>query len=396
MFTAFFYLLRDKGLHVSLNEWMSLMEALDKGLCGASLTDFYRFCKAVLVKSEVDYDRFDLAFAEYFQGVKTPDDIPDQIWKWLDKNLPEKEFDTKKKFQQYSVDKLRELFEKKLEEQKEEHNGGSYWIGTGGVTPWGHSGYHPGGLRIGGESRRKSALQVAGERRFRDFRQDTTMDVRQFQMAFRKLRQFSSRIDSAKTELDIDGTIKETCNNAGNLKLAWERPRINTMKVLLLMDSDGSMWPYSQLCNRLFQAAHKSNHFKDFQVYYFHNCIYDHLYLDPSCTRNQWIDTASLLKNLDSDYRVIIVGDASMAPGELLSTGGNIYWDLYNEMPGIEWLYQIQKKYDHTIWLNPIKKINWPYTRGSFTINRISEIFPMFELTLDGFDSGIKKLKASR
>lgn len=396
MFTTFFYHLRDNGLNVSLNEWMSLIEALDKGLCDASLNDFYQLCRAILVKSEVDYDKFDLAFATYFQGIETPKDLPDQVWKWLDKELPKKPIDKNKKFQKYTLDELKELLEKRLKEQKDEHNGGNKWVGTGGTSPFGHSGYHPGGIRIGGQSGYRSAIKVAGERHFKNFRQDTTLDIRQFQMAFRKLKQFSSKVEGRKTELDIDETIQETCNNAGNLKLVWDRPRTNTMKVLLLMDSGGSMWSYSNLCNKLFQAAHKSNHFKDFKVYYFHNCIYENLYLDHTCSYNNSVDTEWVMKNLDSDYRVIIVGDASMAPDELLYPGGNIYWDSNNEIAGIEWLNKLREKYSNSIWLNPIKKDYWKYSHGSYTIKQVENVFPMFDLTLNGIDEGIKKLKASR
>ncbi|GAA0181534.1 VWA domain-containing protein [Clostridium sediminicola] len=396
MFTTFFYHLRDSGLNVSLNEWMNLIEALDKGLYSASLNDFYQLCRAILVKSEVDYDKFDLAFATYFQGIETPKDLPDQVWKWLDKELPKRPIDKNKEFKKHTLDELKELLEKRLKEQKGEHNGGSKWVGTGGTSPFGHSGYHPGGIRIGGQSGYRSAVKVAGERHFKDFRQDTTLDIRQFQMAFRKLKQFSSKVEGAKTELDIEGTIQETCNNAGNLKLVWDRPRTNTMKVLLLMDSGGSMWSYSNLCNKLFQAAHKSNHFKDFKVYYFHNCIYENLYLDHTCSYNNSIATEWVMKNLDSDYRVIIVGDASMAPEELLYPGGNIYWGLDNEIAGIEWLNKLREKYSNSIWLNPIRKDYWTYSMGAYTIKQVKNVFPMFDLTLNGLDEGIKKLKVSR
>ncbi len=393
MFTTFFYLLRDKGLNISLNEWMNLLEALDKGLCGSSLMNFYHLCRAILVKSEVDYDRLDLAFAEYFYNIETIEELPEEVWQWLDKEVPEKYFDEDRHIVKHSLEEVKRLLKERLKEQDSEHNGGSKWIGTQGITPFGHSGTNPAGIRIGGKSRNRSAVKIAGERHFKDFRQDTILDIRQFQMAFRKLRQFSSRIEGAKTELDIDATIEETGNNAGNLKLVWDRPRTNTIKVLLLMDSGGSMWLHSDLCNRLFQAVHKSNHFKDLQTYYFHNCIYDDVYSDHNCSRKKSIDTEWILKKYDSDYHVIIVGDASMAQGELLHGGGNVYLDISNEKSGIEWLNRIKKKYPKTIWLNPIQKRHWPYT---YTIKRIGEIFPMFDLTLEGLDAGIKKLKSSR
>lgn len=396
MFIQFFYLLRARKLNVSLNEWLTLIEALDKGLCSASLLDFYHLCRSILVKSEADYDKFDVAFAEYFKGIETPRDIPDEIWKWLEQAIPPRDNYDEMDFQRYELDKLHEMLRQRIAEQKEKHNGGNYWIGTGGTSVFGHSGYNPAGIRIGGESRHKSAVQIAGERNFRDFRQDNVLDTRQFQMAFKKLRQFSSRVDGAKTELDIEETISKTCDNAGNLKLVWEKPRQNTVKLLLLFDSDGSMMPYMRLCGRLFQAVNKSNHFKDLKVYYFHNCIYEHIYTDPYCRRGQWIDTDWLFKNLDSEYKVIIVGDAAMAPSELMSKGGNSYVGLYNEIPGIDWLKKIKSKYGKAIWLNPIPKSDWEYAYGYFTINKIREIFPMFELTLEGLEAGIRKLLVSR
>jgi len=398
LFITFFYLLREKGLNVSINEWFSLIEALDKGLCSSSLIHFYRLCRGILIKSEVDYDKFDQAFAEYFRDVRTPEEIPDQVWNWLDKELGEMDEAQayEMAFKKYELDELREMLNKRLCEQKEEHNGGNYWVGTGGTSVFGHSGYNPAGIRIGGKSRHKSAVKIAGERNFKDFRQDTTLEIRHFQMAFRKLRQFSSRLDGPKTELNLEETINETCDNAGNLKLVWERPRQNTVKLLLLFDSDGSMFPYMNLCNRLFHAVNKSNHFKDLKVYYFHNCIYEHLYTGPSCRRGRWVDTEWVFNNLGSDYRVVLVGDGTMAPSELMNKGGNNYVGLYNQVPGIEWLKSIKKKYPHSIWLNPIPEYNWPYTYGEFTLQKIREIFPMFELTIDGLDAGIKKLMVRR
>lgn len=398
MFITFFYFLRARGLDISMNEWLALTEALDKGLSGASLTGFYQLCRSILIKSEVDYDKFDLAFAEYFKGIKHIEDIPEEFWKWLNEDVRTRDIKDKNMLDDFvlELEELQKRLKERIEEQKERHDGGNYWVGTGGTSTMGHSGFHERGIRVGGEGRHKNAVQVAGERKFRDFRQDNILDVRQFQMAFRKLRQFSSRIDGAKTELDIDGTIDKTCENAGNLKLVWERPRKNTVKLLLLFDSDGSMMPYSRMCSQLFQAVSKSNHFKDIKVYYFHNCIYDHLYTDPYCRRGEWIDTEWVLSNLSSEYKVIFIGDAAMAPSELVSKGGNSYIGLYNEVPGVDWLNRFKKKYPKHIWLNPILERDWEYAYGSRTIAMIREIFPMFELTIDGLEAGIKRLLVSR
>ncbi len=398
MFITFFYLLRARGLKVSLNEWMVLIEALDKGLCSASLIDFYHLCRSILVKSEADYDKFDMAFAEFFKGIETPADIPDEIWKWLDEEIKipegfEKDYED---FVKHNLEELQRMLKERIAEQKEKHCGGNYWVGTGGTSVFGHGGYNPQGIRIGGQGRHKTAVQVAQERNFKDFRQDNILDTRQFQMAFKKLRQFSTRLGGVKNELDIDGTVNETCDHAGMLRLVWDRPRQNAVKLLILFDSDGSMMPYSRLCSALFQAANKSNHFKDLKVFYFHNCIYEKLYTDPYCRRGHWIDTEWVFKNLGSEYKVIFIGDAAMAPTELMSRGGNCYVGLYNEIPGIDWLNRFIQKYPKHVWLNPIPKAEWDHTYGSFTILKIKEKFPMFELTIEGLEAGIKKLLVSR
>ena len=284
------------------------------------------------------------------------------------------------------------MFEERIKEQKERHDGGNYWIGTGGTSTMGRGGYNPAGIRVGGRSRHKTALQVAGERNFKDFREDTILDIRSFQMAFRKLRQYSSRVDGQERVLDVDKTVDETCDNGGLLSLAYEKPRKNTVKVLLLIDSEGSMLPYSRLCNRLFQAVSRSNHFKDLKIYYFHNAIYDQLYTTPHCKIRDSVETTWVFNRLDSDYKVIFVGDAAMAPSELYRPGGNAIIGLFNRETGMEWFQKFKKRFKKQIWLNPIEKSSWEYTYGSRTIHDIGEVFPMFELTLDGLEKGIKKL----
>ncbi|HPF20414.1 MAG TPA: VWA domain-containing protein, partial [Syntrophomonas sp.] len=298
MFTKFYYYLKHFGVPVSINEWQALMEALDMGLAGSSLTGFYQLCRALLVKTEAHYDRFDLAFASYFGDIETPEGLPDKIWEWLNKELPQIEItdEMRRNHMQIDLDEMKRMLEERLREQTEEHNGGNRWVGTGGTSPFGHSGYHPGGIRVGGDSRNQSAVKVAGMRRFQEFRTDETLGIRQFQIALRKLRQFTTRLDGVKDELDLDGTIDKTSQNAGRLELVWERPRVNGMKVLLLMDAGGSMISYSHLCNQLFTAVNKSNHFKDLKVFYFHNCIYDWLYHDSSCSQSEYTDTEYVLR----------------------------------------------------------------------------------------------------
>lgn len=394
MFLEFFYLLRARGLDVSINEWMTLVEALDKGLAKASLTGFYHLCRSILIKTESDYDKFDQVFAEYFRGVETPEDLPEEFWKWLEEGDIERALDDlgDKELFAKELDELLRMFEERIKEQKERHDGGNYWIGTGGTSTMGRGGYNPAGIRVGGRSRHKTALQVAGERNFKDFREDTILDIRSFQMAFRKLRQYSSRVDGQERVLDVDKTVDETCDNGGLLSLAYEKPRKNTVKVLLLIDSEGSMLPYSRLCNRLFQAVSRSNHFKDLKIYYFHNAIYDQLYTTPHCKLRDSVETTWVFNRLDADYKVIFVGDAAMAPSELYRPGGNAIIGLFNRETGMEWFQKFKKRFKKQIWLNPIEKSSWEYIYGSRTIHDIGEVFPMFELTLDGLEKGIKKL----
>lgn len=398
MFTAFFYLLRAKGLNVSLNEWMTLVEALNMGLHQSSLTGFYYLCRSILVKSEVDFDKFDGAFLEFFKDIEFTDELPQELLDWLEnpQEKPGDEFDMERAMQNDALaqSEIQRMFLERLDEQKEEHNGGSYWVGTGGVSVFGNSGFSPRGIRVGGTGGQRRAFQVASERKFRDFRADNTLDTRQFQVALRRLRQFSTHEDAAKTEFDVDGTIRETCDNAGNLHIVYDRPRKNTVKVMLLMDSGGSMDYYSRLCSALFQAVSKSNHFKDLQVFYFHNCIYSHIYTDPRLRPKSVIPTDWILKNISSEYKVIIVGDAQMEPSELLD-GSYYNYGVRDDIPGIEWLTRFREKYPHLIWLNPSER---PYWGGWWakTYDIIRKDFDMYDLSMEGLQDGLKKLMVNR
>ena len=396
MFTDFYYTLKNWGVPISLNEWQTLLEALENGMAGSSLTGFYYLCRALLVKTEAHYDRFDVAFAQYFGAVETPEGLPEKIWEWLNKEVEPRKLPPAmlEKYKQLDLQELQKMLEERLAEQKEEHHGGNYWVGTGGTSPFGHSGYHPGGIRIGGASHNMSAVKVAGMRKYLEFRTDETLGVRQFQIALRKLRQFNSRLEGQKTDLDLDATVNKTCDNAGRLELIWERPRVNNIKVMLLMDVSGSMYSYSRLCSQLFTAVNRSNHFKDLKVYYFHNCIYDYLYHDAYCSTSNCTDTEYILKTLSPEYRVIIMGDASMAPYELTHIGGIIDWSLHNDRPGLEWLQMLRRRFEYSVWLNPISQRYWRMREGAYTINMIKEIFPMEELTIDGLEAAIKKLKS--
>jgi uncharacterized protein with von Willebrand factor type A (vWA) domain len=398
MYTNFFYQLRQEGIPVSITEWMTLMEALSIGLAESSLTGFYYLARAILIKSETHFDKYDLAFQKYFQGIETPQQLLDQVSQWLENPLPPKMFSEEernellKKLGLPDWESLKAALEERLRTQDSPHHGGNHWIGSGGTSPFGHSGFHPGGMRIGGESYGKSAVKVAAERHYLDYRSDQTLGVRQFEVALRRLRQFSSRVDGVKDQLDLEETIEETCKNAGQLKLVWTRPRKNAVKVIVLMDIGGSMTPFARICSQLFSAVHKASHFKDLKFFYFHNCIYDLLYLTASLDPRKAVKTEDLLRTLSADYKVVLIGDAAMAPSELMMADGNIFWDLRNEEPGITWLERLAKKFPYSIWLNPIPENYWEQVYGYQTINRVREVFPMFELSLEGLDKGIKKL----
>jgi uncharacterized protein len=398
MFINFFYLLKAYGIPVAITEWMMLIEALAKGMAMSSLTGFYHLGRAVLVKSETHYDRYDLAFYSYFRGVETPVELTEKVIKWLDKALPPRLItpEERLKFQEWDLNDLRRQLEKRLKEQQGEHHGGSKWIGTGGTSPFGHSGFHPSGIRIGGESVNKSAVQIAAQRNFRGFRTDATIGVRQFEVALRKLRQLSSKVEGLRDELDLDETIRETGDKGGLLQLVWARSRKNMVKVVLVMDSGGSMDPYMRICSQLFTAMNRSSHFKDLRFFFFHNCIYQHIYQNPACHMKSAIKTEDFLHMLTPDYKLILLGDASMAPSELTMPGGSIDWSYNSDEPGITWLKRIAGHFTHAVWLNPIPEPYWNRTTGNYTIAAIREVFPMYELTVDGLDQAIKKLQVRK
>jgi uncharacterized protein with von Willebrand factor type A (vWA) domain len=385
LFTDFFYILRDRKVPVSITEWMTLIEALAKGYI-TNLDEFYFLARAILVKSETYYDHYDVAFQEYFKGIKAPPEISEDIWDWLRDSLDRMTFAEQEQslFESMDFDELLKELEKRLKEQTEQHDGGGHWIGRGGTSPFGHSGYHPAGIRIGGQSRGRHAIQIAQERRFRNYRNDLTLDIRQVKLALKGLRQLS-RI-GPEDELDLGETIEATAKNAGDIELVWQRSRKNTAKVLLLMDVGGSMEPFALLCSQLFSAAHSSSHFKDFQYYYFHNCIYDNLYQDIE--RQEAISTDHLLRTLEPDYKLLLVGDARMGTWELMERYGAINYYERNELPGIVWLKRISEHFTHRAWFNPDEPRFWVHP----TVQVIGKLFPMFPLTLEGLGQAVKKM----
>lgn len=401
MFQHFFKTLQDFGLHVTLSEWLTFQEALDKGLANSSFTQFYYLARMILVKSETEFDKFDMAFEQEFKSARYEKDITETMLEWLDKGdmydqwKEEKLHEMNQDSVDMSIDKddVEQKFRDRLKEQDAEHNGGSFWIGTMGKTSFGNMGGNMGGIRVGGKTGYQSAFAVIGSRKYKDFRDDKVLTNRDFQVALRKLRQFSTKLDIPRTELDIDGTIQKTCNNGGYLQIVMDKPRKNAVKLLLLMDSGGTMIPYTSLLNDLFQSVHKSNHWKDVKTYYFHNCIYAKLYNTPECENGDWIDTEWLFKNLDSDYKVIIVGDAAMAPEELYSTSGN-YRGPNGGLSGLDWLLLMKRHFKKIVWLNPKMAPGAAPWREAETA--LKQVFPMYKLTVDGLKQAMNKLMVNK
>lgn len=393
MFTNFFYQLRSCGVKVSLLEWQDFIQALEKGFHQNHLLSFYQLGRIVLIKRNEDYDRYDQAFLQYFKAFQEPGDGLGKVQEWLRRSwrgTPDRA-GADALWNEKSLAEIRQILEERLQNQKEEHHGGTHWIGTGGATPFGHSGYAPKGIRIQGRGSGRNALKIAGERKYRDFREDTVLGVRQFQVALRKLRKLSNKDTGMKTELDVDGTIQETCRQGGNLKIVLKRPRKNTIRILLLMDWGGSMWAYVDLVRKLFKAFHENNHFKDLQIYYFHNIFYDQLFRNPDCSWESRIATEQVWRQLPPDTKVVIVGDGEMGPDELWEVNGNRD-DLHgNQQPGALWLQQLRKRFPSSIWLNPLHPKLWEYKYS--TVMDIGQIIPMFPLTEQGLDQGIQDLK---
>ena len=393
MFVDFFYLLKKVGIPVSPTSFLRLQKALNMGLVN-SVDDFYTAARSILVKSERYFDLYDQVFAHRFQGVelKEPDIVElsevarSLLEEWL-KNPREladllgmKEEDLSK----LTPEELIKYFLDRLKEQTEAHHGGAKWIGTGGTSPVGHSGYHPGGMRVGGVSRNKSAIKVAMERRYRDYSQDGPLTESQMGEALKRLRNMVPH--GPKDRVNIDKTIYETMKNAGEIEIIFDQSLRDRLKVILAIDNGGwSMDPYVEIVQTLFNYARSQ--FKDLKTFYFHNTIYDHLWEDPQ-RRSKPFPVDELVR-LDPETRLIIVGDASMAPYELMSTDGSIYVGERSGKPSYMRLQFLAKTFPHSVWLNPVPPMEWPYTR---TILHIQEIFPMFELTLDGLEKAVIQL----
>lgn len=393
MFISFFYKLKEVGIPVSPTSFLTLQKALNMGLI-ASLDDFYTVARAILVKSERYFDLYDQVFSYHFDGVPLPEsdgfEVDEMAQAMLDEWLknPKQLADAlgidESKLKDLTPDELIDYFKERLKDQKGRHEGGNKWIGTGGTSPVGHSGYHPGGMRVGGESRNKSAVKVAGERRYKDYSAQGPLTASMMSEALKRLRNMVPT--GPKDQINVDETIYRTMKNGGEIELVFDRSMRDRLKVILAIDNGGwSMDPYISMVQTLFDYARAQ--FKEVRTCFFHNTIYDAVWEDPARYRKP-IMVNEFVKR-DPDTRFIIVGDASMAPYELMATDGSIHIRERSGKPSLERLGFIADTFAHSVWLNPVPSEMWRYTR---TILAIAEIFPMFELSLDGLEKAVAHL----
>lgn len=391
MFLDFFILLKRDGLPVTLREYLSMLEALDKGFARYNVEEFYYLARTAMVKHEHHLDRFDQLFGMFFQGMnEIPDDFFSKIpEEWLKKN---QELLLSEEMKQQieamgGLEKLMERFKELMEEQKERHEGGNKWIGTGGTSPFGAYGYNPEGFRAGQEgSRNRRGIKVWDKRQFANLNDKVELDTRNLKMALRRLRLLTR--EGRDEELDLPSTIRETSRNAGWLDLKMVPVRKNNIKILLLLDIGGSMDDHVEICARLFSAA--KYEFKHLEYYYFHNCLYERLWKDNRRRFSEATPTMEVLHKFNSDYKIIYVGDASMSPYEIMYAGGSV--EHWNDEAGIVWLKRMQEKFPSMVWLNPVPEEYWKYTQS---IQILKEYMhdQMFPLTIEGITNAVKSLK---
>ncbi len=393
MFVKFFYTLKEIGIPVSPTSFLTLQKALHDGMIN-SLDDFYTCARAILVKSERYFDLYDQVFALHFEGVPLPendgfeiDDIArGMLEQWLKdpKAMADALGVNEDELKKMSPDELIDYFKERLKDQDGEHHGGYKWIGTGGYSPVGHSGYHPGGMRVGGQSGNKSAVKVAGERRYKDYSTAGPLTQARIGEALNRLRHMIPA--GPMDRINIDDTVKETMRNAGEIELVFDRALKDRLKIILLIDNGGwSMDPYIQVVQTLFDYA--GSQFKEVKTYFFHNTIYDFVWEDPARYRKP--KKIMDFSRKDPDTRLIIVGDASMAPYELMAHDGSIHISERSGRPSLEQLKFLADTFSHSVWLNPVQERMWNYTH---TIITIAKIFPMYELSLDGLEKAVVKL----
>ena len=389
MLLNFFFALKTGGIPVSIKELLTLLEALQKHVAFGSVDDFYLLARTAMVKDERYYDKFDRAFALYFKDLETLDDflnilIPEE---WLRQEFVKSLTDEEKaKIESLGgLEKLIEEFKARLKEQKGRHEGGNKWIGTKGTSPFGNSGYNPEGVRVGGEGGQKKALKVWEKREFKNLDDTIELGTRNIKVALRRLRKFART--GAEEELDLDDTIRSTAKNAGLLDIKMVQERRNAVKVLIFFDIGGSMDDHIQLCEELFSAA--KSEFKHLEYFYFHNCVYDYVWRDNHRRNAERLPVDDVIHKYGDDYKLLIVGDATMSPYEIIHPGGSV--EYMNEEAGAVWLQRLLEKYPRAAWINPHPERLWDYQPS---IQIIHNIFGgrMFPLTLEGLERAMRQL----
>ena len=393
MLIDFFYTLRAAKLPVSVKEFLTLLEALQANVVGprqpdaCSIDDFYYLARTALVKDEKHFDKFDRAFAAYFKGVEMLTDFSKEIpADWL-RQVLEKELTPEEKaaIEKMGWDELMETLKKRLEEQKERHEGGSKWIGTGGTSPFGHGGYNPQGVRIGGQGKNKSAVKVWEKRAYRDYDDSQELGTRNIKVALRRLRKFAR--EGNELELDLPDTIRSTAANAGWLDIKLVPERHNNVKVLLLMDVGGTMDEHIQRVEELFSATKAE--MKHLEFYYFHNCVYDFMWKNNRRRFAEKFPTWDIIRKYNKDYKLIFVGDATMSPYEILQPGGSVEYN--NEEPGAEWIQRLTHAFPKFAWINPEPQGVWQYRQSISIIQQLMGQ-RMFPLTLKGLEEAMRLL----
>ena len=387
MLIDFFFTLKDAKIPVSIKEYLILMEAMQKQVIAPSLDEFYYLSRMTLVKDEAHYDKFDKAFGLYFKGIDTLfEKHPEIPLDWLMKRI-ERELTAEQRaaIEKFGYDKLMDRLKELLAEQKEKHEGGSKWIGTGGTSPFGNGGENPEGIRIGGEGGKRSAVKVWESRAYRDYDSERELGTRNIKVALRRLRKFAR--EGAEEELALDDTIRATANNAGYLDIKMQPERKNNIKVLMLLDVGGTMDDHIARTEELFSAS--KTEFKNMEFYYFHNCVYDYLWKNNRRRHAERFPTWDILRKYTPDTKLIFVGDATMSPYEILQPGGSVEYN--NEEAGAEWLQRFTRQFPKFVWLNPEPEGLWQYRQSIAVIRQIMNN-RMFPLTIEGLERGMRLL----
>jgi uncharacterized protein len=393
VFLPFLYRLRAQGVQVGAQEALALAGALQAGLHDSSLEGFYHVARALLVHTEAQLDLFDAAFLAHFQGAEGAGlQLTRELLDWLKEAKQRRELSAEERqlLEHFDAEALERMFQERLREQQERHDGGTHWVGTGGASPFGHGGHAREGFRVGGEKgQHRGALKQAGERRYRAYRDDLVLDTRQLAVALRKLRAFAR--EGQPDELDVEGSIAATAKNAGELEVVVRPPRRPNTRVVLLMDVGGSMDPSAHLVGRLFSAAKAATHFKELRTYYFHNCVYGRLYETPRFTGGTTV--GQLIADVGRHHKLIVVGDALMAPYELyMETDAQGHYDPDEGQQGLAWLAQLSAHFERSVWLNPEPPQGWRHP----TVSAIRQYFSMFPLTVEGLGEAVGHLTRGR